>query len=198
MNYRDFFKDQDLAKSLAVTVATDALGHKANTLAVTITPLMDPTRVKSILVAGGDPSANSYYTGITPEQYAKDAYGLGGAKESLLELVKDSSFMVTYAYRLFSQAQLVKTFPEIFLGKFMLDVVNMQRIRDIGLEQELCAKAKNIQDLAYEIEMELMQYRGVLTFQDAMNKCGLPLSELPAYQASCVNTTRLFQHLVLT
>lgn len=198
MNYKEFFQDKNLAKALAVTVATDALGHKANTLAVSIAPVMDPDKVTAILVAGGNPDANSQFTGISPEKYAQDAYGLGGAKDTLTELLRDYSFIVTYAYRLFTQAQLIKTFPEIFMGKFMVDIVNMQRIRDIGEEQAICAKAKSVRDLSYEIEMDLMQYRGGLKFHDALHKCGLPLSELPAYQAAAVNTARLFQHLVLT
>lgn len=199
MTFKQFFADKGIDKSLAIAIATDGLGNKANTLAVTLSNPYKPSDFASLMIQGGDVHANAHITGIDPEKYSSDAYGLKGAEECLNnELLKDSSFLVSYSVRYFTGNHLIKTFPALFLGRTIVDVTTMCALRELGLEDKICAEAHNVDSFFNSAELEIMKHpRKSNKLIEWLDLYGLPSSELPLYQAQAINASTLFQHLTI-
>lgn len=206
MTYKEWFANHDelfvKGAQCVLTVTSDKLGRDAELLSVTLTPTVEAPyyNQKTLFVAGGDPFVNAHITGINPEHHRDQALGRMACVDELRRLCPTTPLLITHAANYYTGKMLQKTFPELFLNRALLDVISMIKVRELGKETEVLAKADSLESMIYWTEIVSMELRGAYGIDDCFNRSGLASvldNDTPTYLKRGQQVALLFSQLII-
>jgi len=166
MTIRQWLTDKGIphGKVLIVHPATDGFKKdRDNILSISITGCWPGADFGTAFVAGADADKVKDITGVSVDDYERNALPLNTVEEQITPLVEDADFLVIW-YAQYSKSWLEYVLPDLFIGKEMLDAAPL--VKALEQKMELPVDDLTVSELSERMRKATFQVKGGYKFEE--------------------------------